>query len=124
MSWMEICRIHSQRSLQQVSRRRFPFGEQYRAEARLASSRIFGGAPLAGMTEDGASMELAPRNRKLLTKKEKEMMLNRYQFPFVRPEVMSGRVYREREKLTAKIQAGLKGPYAGAGAEGKKKKKK
>ncbi len=55
------------------------------------------------------------------------VVLSACRWPYIRPELLSGRMYREREKLAAKVQAGIKGASAGAVAaekEAKLKKKK
>lgn len=124
MSWREICRLHTTSN---VSRPKWHASPEQRKVAKEAARRIFGGAALPGMSAQGASRGLGGFNRKLMSSKDKEGLLNRLDWPYIRPEVLSGRMYREREKLAAKVQAGLKGASAGAveaAKEAKLKKKK
>lgn len=122
MSWREICKIQA---TSKHSIPRWLASDAHRELALAARRRIFGGTPLAGMSDEGRKLPLGKKNRALLQTKEKQGLLNQLEWPFVRPELMSGRAYREREKLQAKVQAGLKGIAAGqAEAEKDKKKKK
>jgi hypothetical protein len=124
MSWRAICQI------QGASKHSIPVWLSTAAHRTLAVDarrRIFGGAPLAGMSEDGLAVKLGKKNRRLLSKEDSKAKLNQLQWPFIRPEIMSGRAYREREKLQAKVQAGIKGIAAGlaeAAKEAASKKKK
>ena len=124
MSWRQIVRVHfaSSRALPQ-----WHSTPAHRLMARDASRRIFGGAPVPGMTDYAAQRGQGKLNRKLMSSKDKEGLMNRLQWPYVRPEILSGRMWRERDKLAAKVQAGIKGASAGAveaAKEAKLKKKK
>jgi hypothetical protein len=124
MSWREICRVWSASG---ANKPKFGGTAEHALWCRDASKRIFGGAPLPGVTPFGVSKGIGKLNRKLMSSKDKEGLINRLQWPYVRPELLSGRMYREREKLAAKVQAGIKGAQAGAVAaekEAKLKKKK
>lgn len=125
MSWREICKIQGE-----VSRKaalQFPVADQYRDLAAAARRRIFGGATLPGLSPVGQQIGIGRANVKLMSRHDNEGRLNQLNWPYLRPEIMSGRSYREREKLQAKVQAGIKGIAAAAvqaEKEAKLKKKK
>ena len=124
MSWREIVKHHFSSAL---AKPKWHASNEHRILARDASRRIFGGAPIEGMTSYAARRGQGSLNRKLMSAKDKEGLLNRIQWPYVRPEILSGRMWRERDKLAAKVQAGIKGASAGAveaAKEAKLKKKK
>lgn len=122
MSWRQICKIQGASKL---SLPRWLGNESQRALVVAARQRIFGGVPIDGMTKEGLAIPLGKKSRRILTEPDRDGRIKNLTWPFVRPEIMSGRTYREREKLQAKVQAGIKGIAAGAiEAEKDAKKKK
>lgn len=119
MSWREICRLQS---ISSAALPRWQGSEAHRQLALDARARIFGGAPMEGVSAS-APRTLGKKNKLLLSRKETEGKRDAIEWPFVRQEILSGRTYREREKLAAKVQAGIKGLAAGM-ADGKDAKKK
>lgn len=121
MSWREICKIQG---LSKAASPVFRGTDKHKKLAIAARQRVFGGVPLEGTSEHARYRGINAANRLLLSKHDKDTFTDQLQYPYVRPEILSGRTYREREKLQAKVQAGIKGPAAGAADDAKDKKKK